>query len=251
MRFNVKSLVPALVCAALLLGCEQVQSALKLGSDPAKCQQALQVTRQALGNEDFTGAQTWREYAWKQCEDRAALEALDKELTQKRADVETRKREAEARTQAKRDLLKVFLSWVRDNRADPSKASAQPNCDPPAANDPKGDKSEERFCSASRTAGTTALGVRYYQAQPAAARFNMKLPEATTCEEIGAPKLVKSWQVAATGGRTAQRFRCEFTSGPLAGLHAVGSAAINADLYVFDPVYLERDPGMRAILEGG
>lgn len=248
MRINVLGLVPALFCALASLGCDQLKGA--LGSDPAKCQQALDVTRQAIGNEDFTGAQTWREYAWKQCEDRTALEALDRELTQKRTEVETRKREAEARTQAKRDLLKVFLSWVRDNRADPSKASAQPTCDPPAPNDPKGDKSEERFCSATRTAGTTPLHARYYQAQPAAARFNVKLPEATTCEELGAPKVVKTWPVAATGGRTTQRFRCEFTSGPLAGMHAVGSEAVNADLWVFDPVYLEKEPALRTILEG-
>jgi hypothetical protein len=178
------------------------------------------------------------------------LEALDREITGKRAEVEARRTEAEAKAQTKRELLKVFLSWVRDNRADPARASVQPTCDAPAAGDPKGDKSEERLCTASRMAGTAPLTVRYYQAQPAAARFSVKLAEPTTCEEIGAPKVVKTWQVAAMGGQTAQRFRCEFSTGPLAGLHAVGSQALNAELYVFDPVYLEREPALRTILGG-
>lgn len=243
MRPIVSKLVPVLlVPAALALGCNRV--------DPEKCQQALTVTRQALTAEDFASAQTWRTYAWKQCDDRPTLEALDKELTTKQAEVENRRRAEEAKTQARRALLSTFLSWVRDNRADPTKASATPSCDPPAPNDPKGEKSEERFCTATRMAGPSTLAVRYYQAQPAAARFSVKLADPTNCSELGASQPVKTWAVPATGGRTAQRFRCAFASGPLAGLHAVGSEAINADLYVFDPAYLEKEPAQRTMLEG-
>jgi hypothetical protein len=236
-------LVPVLLLnAAFLAGCNQL--------DPEKCKQALDVTRQSIAAADFTAAQNWRTYAWKQCDDKAALEALDRELTAKQTEVEARRRETEARAVAKRALLTAFLSWVRDNRADPSRASASPVCDPPAADDPKGDKSENRFCTATRIAGTSQLAVRYYQAQPAAARFSVKLPEATSCSEIGAPTVVKTWAVPATGGRTAQRFRCSFSSGPLAGLHAVGSEAVNAELYLFDPAYLEKEPAQRSMLEG-
>ena len=235
--------VPVLfVNAACVMGCNRV--------DPEKCKQALDVTRQSIAAADFAAAQNWRTYAWKQCDDKAALEALDRELTAKQTEVETRRREAEARTVAKRALLTAFLSWVRDNRADPSKASASPVCDPPAAGDPKGEKSEDRFCTATRTAGTSPLTVRYYQSQPTAARFSVKLPDATSCAEIGAPTVVKTWPVPATGGRTAQRFRCSFSSGPLAGLHAVGSEAINAELYVFDPTYLDKEPAQKTMLEG-
>jgi hypothetical protein len=249
MRFVVDFAHVLVVPAVLTLGCSELGLAFG-GKDQEKCKQAMDVTRQAMNSEDFTAAQNWRGYAWKQCDDRPSLEALDRELTEKRTQVEARRVEAEAKAQARRELLKVFLSWVRDNRANPHGASAQPTCDAPAAGDPKGDKSEERWCTASRTAGTAPLTVRYYQAQPAAARFSVKLAEPTTCEEIGAPKVVKTWQVAATGGRTATRFRCEFTSGPLSGLHAVGSEAVNAELYVFDPVYLEREPALRTILGG-
>jgi len=251
MRISLLRLVPVAVVPLLgLTGCDKLPIPGLSGADPERCKQALEVTRQSILAEDFTSAQTWREYAWKQCSDRASLETLDKELTAKRTEVETRKRELETKNANRRELLKVFLSWVRNNRTDPSRASAQPTCDPPAPGDPKGEKSEDRFCAATRTAGSHSLNVRYYQSQPAAARFTVRLPDATSCEEIGAPTVVKTWQVPATGGRTAQRFRCSFTSGPLAGMHAVGSEAVNAELYVFDPVYLEKDPGMKVTLEG-
>ena len=240
----------ALVPLLALTGCDKLPIPGLSGADQAKCTQALEVTRRSISVEDFASAQTWREYAWKQCDDRASLEALDKELTAKRTEVETRKRELETKNANRRELLKVFLSWVWNNKADPSRASAAPTCEPPAAGDPKGEKSEDRFCSATRTAGTHTLTVRYYQSQPAAARFTVRLPDATTCEELGAPTVVKTWQVPATGGRSAERFRCSFTSGPLAGMHAVGSKAVNAELYVFDPVYLEKAPEQKTLLEG-
>jgi hypothetical protein len=249
-RLRLRLAPAAIVPLLALTGCDKLPIPGLSGADPAKCKQALEVTRRSISTEDFASAQNWREYAWKQCDDRASLEALDKELTAKRTEVETRKREIETKNANRRELLKVFLSWVRSNRADPSRASAAPTCEPPAAGDPKGDKSEDRFCAATRNAGSHAFNVRYYQSQPSAARFTVRLPDATTCEELGAPTVVKTWQVPATGGRSAQRFRCSFTSGPLAGMHAVGSQAVNADLYVFDPTYLDKEPSQKTLLEG-
>lgn len=218
-------------------------------ADPAKCDEALKVTRDAIDHENFAGAQQWREYAWKQCEDRSTLESLDRQLVAKRGEVEVRERAAAERRQAKTQLLKVFLGWVADNRLAPDHASSSPSCDPPAANDPLKDKSKLRLCTATRAAGQHQLLARYWEAEPAIARFNVKLPDVATCEEIGATKLLKTWQVAATGGRTTPRFRCEFPSGALAGMNAVLSQAVNADLYVFNPAYLEKEPALRQVLD--
>ena len=218
-------------------------------ADPAKCDQALKVAREAIDHENFAGAQQWREYAWKQCEDRSTLDGLDRQLVAKRGEVETRERAAADRRQAKAQLLKVFLGWVADNRLAPDHASSSPTCDPPAANDPQKDSSKQRLCTATRAAGQNQLLARYWAAEPAIARFNVKLPDVATCEEIGATKLLKTWQVAATGGRTTPRFRCEFASGALAGMNAVLSQAVNADLYVFNPSYLEKEPALRQVLD--
>jgi hypothetical protein len=218
-------------------------------ADPAKCDEALKVRRDAIDHENFSGAQQWREYAWKQCEDRSTLDALDRQLVAKRGEVETRERAAAERKQQKTQLLKVFLTWVADNRLAPDRASSSPTCDPPAANDPKKEQSKERLCTATRAAGQHQLLARYWAAEPAIARFNVKLPDVATCEEIGATKLLKTWQVAATGGRTTPRFRCEFPSGALAGMNVVLSQAVNADMYVFNPTYLEKEPALRQVLD--
>jgi len=219
------------------------------GKDPQKCDEALSTTRSALARETFDAAQQWREYAWKHCEDRAVLDGLDRELTAKRAEVENRKRAAEQAVLQKRELLRVFLTWTAENRAAPEKASVAPSCDPFPDNDKKAEAEKRRLCTATRTAGSAPLMVRYFEAEPTAARFSIKLPESTSCEEIGAGKPLKTWAVAATGGRTVPRHRCEFGAGPLAGLQAVVSEASNADLYVFAPSYLDKEPSYRSILD--
>ena len=162
---------------------------------------------------------------------------------------EARNRAAEQRKTENRQVLKVFLQWVADNRAAPDKASASPACDPPA--DAAKEKAKERLCMGSRFAGQYQLSTRYWEAEPAIARFSVKLPDVTTCEEIGASTVLKTWQVATTNGATTTRYRCEFPSGPLAGMNAVLSQAVNADLYVFNPSYLEKEPALRVILDGG
>jgi hypothetical protein len=230
------------VAAAAGFGCSQ--------KNAESCDQALQVTRQAVAAENFTAASQWREYAYKQCEDRGTLEGLDREITAAQGQVQARVAAAQERRQKTRDLLKVFLGFVAGHRSSADRASSAPVCDPPAANDPKKDATKERFCVATRAAGAHPLVVRYWAAEPATARFSVKLPDATSCEEIGAPKVLKTWSVAAVGGQTTARSRCEFTAGPLAGMHAVLSQAVNAELYVFNPAYLEREPLLKPILEG-
>ena len=221
-----------------------------INKDAKKCEEALRVTREAVNAENFSAASTWREYAYKQCDEPGSLASLDQEITAAQSRVQLREQAAAERRQQTRDLLKVFLGLVAGTRAAPERASAAPSCDPPAAGDPKGEQSQERFCTGTRSAGTHPLLVRYWAAEPAIARYTAKLPDATTCAELGAANVLKTWSVAATDGRSTERARCEFTSGPLAGLHAVVSQAVNADLYVFNPAYLDREPSMRSILEG-
>lgn len=241
MRANLlkSSLIFVWVTAAMP-GCKQ--------KDAAQCEQAISTVKQALSQENFTGAAQWRDYAYKQCEDPAQLSDLDQSIVRRRGEIEARTRSAEQRKTENRQLLKVFLQWVADNRAAPDRASAAPACDASAPAEKV--KTKERLCSASRTAGQYPLLLSYWEAEPAIARFTVKLPDVTSCEEIGASKVLKTWQVPTTSGVTTPRSRCEFPAGPLAGMNAVLSQAGNAELYVFNPSYLEKDTALRGVLDG-
>lgn len=231
-----------LLAGWLLPGCS--------GKDTEKCDQALQVARQAVAAENFTAAAEWRTYAYKKCEDTGTLDGLDREISTAQAAVQSREAETALRRKNTRELLKVFLGFVAGHRNSADRASSAPSCDPPAANDRKKEESKERFCVATRAAGAHPLVVRYWAAEPAVARFSVKLPGTTSCEELGATNVLKTWSVAAVGGKTTPRSRCEFATGPLAGMHAVLSQAVNADVYVFSPTYLDREPALKPILEG-
>jgi hypothetical protein len=236
-RFNGVTL--ALSCL-LALGCNQ--------KDAEKCTQALNVARQSATAEDFALAKQWREYAYKQCDDQSTLATLDRELTDSEAASIARK-EAEAKKKAeKAALLKVFTDFVAQNRAAPDKASAAPVCDEVPEGTPKA-KEKDRFCTATRQAGSTAIQVRYWEADPQAFRFIIKPEDAVACDELGPATVVKTWDVPALGGANAKRNRCDM-GGALSGLHAVVSEAARAEVSVFSPQYLERDPGMTTILSG-
>jgi len=218
--------------------------------DPEACTQAQQVTRQALAIDDFTSARSWREYAYKQCDDTAVLTALDKEVVDREAAVLAKKTADEKSAAETRQLVQLFIDFVAQNRAAPERASANPVCEPPA--DPAaakpGEESKERFCVATRQAGTHSLEARYYDADHTAVRFTTTPPDAIDCKLISGT-VSKSWDVPAVGGKTVKRSRCDLT-GPLAGLTAVVSGAPKAPLYVISSTYVDRDPGWRTILVG-
>jgi hypothetical protein len=218
--------------------------------DPEKCAQAQATTKQALAIGDFALARQWREHAYKQCDDPGALSALDKEVVDTEAAL-TAKKEAEAQKQKETgDLLKLFLDFVGQNRANPETASAAPVCDPPAPPAP-GQKVNEkdRFCTAARQVGSRyQFQVKYWDGDHNAFRFSTTPGAAVDCQALGAT-VQKKWEVAAEGGKAAKRWRCDL-GGALSGLTAVVSAAVNAEVHVFSPQYLERDPGWRPILEG-
>jgi hypothetical protein len=236
-----------LSCALLALGCQS--------RNAEKCNQGFDVTRQAIKSNDFALAKQWREYAYKMCDaagqDKDGLITLDKELATAETTVKAAAA-AEAERKAKNDaLLKLFVGWAGDNRTSADKASSAPVCDSPsdAAEAAKVEKSKERLCSASRKAGEHVLNVKYWQADPKLARFSVKFPAPVSCADFGGAE-VKSFEVAAKGGASAKRSRCDITSGALSGMSLVVSAANNAEAYVFEPGYLEKDAQMKQIAGG-
>ena len=234
------ALIPFVLC---IQGCQR--------KDPEKCAQAQATTKQALSIGDFGLARQWREHAYKQCDDPGALAALDKEIVDTEAAL-TAKKEAEAQKKKETaDLLKLFLDFVAQTRANPETASAAPVCDPaptPAAGaKPGADK--ERFCTATRQVGSRyQFQVKYWDGDHGAFRYTTTPGAAVDCQMLGAT-VQKTWDVPAEGGKAAKRWRCDL-GGALSGLTAVVSGAVNAEVHVFTPSYLERDPGWRPILEG-
>lgn len=231
-----------LIGVAGLTGCSQ--------KNAEKCADGQKVARQAIEANDFALAKQWREYAYKQCADASALTALDQEIVNREATVTA---EADRVAKSKADtaaLVKLYLDFVGANRAAPERAAAAPACDAPpeGAPPPKPGTEKDRFCTSTRTAGTHAITVRYWEATPAAFKFTTTPDDPVDCAALGGTP-EKTWGVPAVGGKTAQRSRCAL-GGPLAGLTAVVSGAAKADVHVFSPGYLEKDPASRPLLEG-
>lgn len=234
------ALIPFVLC---IQGCQK--------KDPEKCAQAQQTTKQALAIGDFALARQWREHAYKQCDDPGALSALDKEIVDTEAALTAKKEADERKKKETADLLRLFLDFVAQTRANPETASAAPVCEPPAA--PPGSKaaaeSKDRFCTATRQVGSRyQFQVKYWDADHGAFRYTTTPGAAVDCQLLGAT-VAKAWDVPAEGGKAAKRWRCDL-GGALSGLTAVVSGAVNAEVHVFAPSYLERDPGWRPILEG-
>jgi hypothetical protein len=236
---------PALALIPLALCIQSCQK-----KDPEQCAQAQATTKQALAIGDFALARQWREHAYKQCDDPGALSALDKEVVDTEAALAAKK-EAEGRKQKETaDLLRLFLDFVAQTRTDPATASATPVCDPapPPAPGTKVE-SKDRFCTATRQVGSRyQFQVKYWDADRGAFRYSTTPGATVDCQMLGGT-VQKQWDVAAEGGKAAKRSRCDL-GGALSGLTAVVSGAVNAEVHVFTPSYLQRDPGWRPILEG-
>lgn len=239
-----------LVLGAVLvtLGCSE--------KDVGKCQEALDGTRKSLAASDTGLVSQWRTRAYKYCADQASLSALDKEIADKQS-TEAAATLAEAQRKAQNAaLLKLFVGWAGDNRLAPDRVSVSPKCDGDDADAgaPKlaatDAKAKERLCTATRSAGTSTLTVRYWEADKTILSFMTKPQAPATCDDLGPNKLIKAWDVPAANGQSVKRYRCELTSGALSGLHAVVSAASNANVYIFSPSYLEKDAGLKKVAGG-
>src|SRR6187431_750117 len=241
-RFGELLLLAATITA---LGCSE--------KDATKCQEALDGTRKSVAASDLVLTSQWRERSYKYCEDQASLATLDKEIAARQS-AEAAAKAAEAQRLAlNAGLLKTFVTWAGDNRSAPNHASVSPKCDgddpdPAAPKKPRTDPAAaERFCSATRTARTHTLSVRYREAAKTPALFSTTAPGPASCDDLGSHKILKTFDVPATNGQSVKRTRCELSGGALAGMHAVVSAAANAVVYVFSPAYLTKDPAMKKI----
>jgi hypothetical protein len=227
------------------LGCSE--------KDAAKCQDALDGTRKSIAAADHALTGQWRTRAYTYCADQTSLATLDKQIVDQQAS-EAAAKLAETQRKAKNDgLLKAFINWAGDNRVAPEHASAAPKCDgdDPAAGAPKvastDPKAKERFCTATRAAGTTTLTARYWQADETIELFSFTPPGPVSCDDLGPNKVLKTWDVPAKTGQNVKRSRCELTSSSLSGMNAVVSAASNAPVYVFSPTYLAKDAALKKI----
>jgi hypothetical protein len=224
-------------CACLVVALLSTLPACKR-KDPEKCENAQKVTRQAAEVGDFTLARQWREYAYKHCADTSRLGALDQEITDK----ERQKAEQVAATERKQaeieQLLQIFADWTKQNKDAAERAAPGPSCDGP-------EDKKERWCSAQRSvSGKYTLAVRYWEAEPAAAQFSVRAPGEVACDKLGPSTVLKTMHGGA-------RVYCDVTGGALEGLKLLVTRTAEGSLVsAFTPKYLERDAGLRAIVEG-
>jgi hypothetical protein len=211
------------------------------GKDPQKCTKAQDGIRQSLKAEDAALVQRWRDYAYKQCADRASLTALDREVADGLAAADRRRSEAARLKQESQGLLGAFTGWVAAARATPETASASPACEGGEAEQ----KSKERWCVARRMAGTYTLEARYWEKESTAARFSTVMPGPITCEALGPHRVIRTWTIPGT---PVKRTHCELTGGALAGMQALVAEAVNGPVDVFTPRFAELDPAFLARL---
>lgn len=242
MKIQLPVCVAAVGILGLVSACEQ--------KNEENCTKAQTVIRQALAAKTFDGLGQWREYAYKQCADKAALAQLDQEIVTQQAQAAAAKQQAQQAEQQKQQVLNLFHQWVATSRNAPERSVSSPTCE----GDEKSEaaKKKERFCNGSRELIGVPGGaflVRYWEKDPAnTARFAVRLPTPTKCDAIGANRVLKVIPAPATNGTTVNRYYCEFMGGDLNGLQGLASEANNADIYVFAPKYLEHDPAFAAIV---
>jgi hypothetical protein len=243
MRTSVGELL-VLVAALSAFGCSE--------KDATKCQEALDGTRKSVAAADTALTNQWRERAYKYCADQASLVALDREISDKQSAEATAKAAEAQRLALNAGLLKTFVTWAGDNKVAPDHASVSPKCDgdEPDAGAPKlaasDPKATQRFCTATRTAGSNTLTARYWEADKTIELFMTKAPAPASCDDLGPNKVLKSWDVPAANGQSVKRTRCQL-GGSLSGMQAVVSQAANAAVYIFSPSYLEKDAALKKI----
>jgi hypothetical protein len=186
-----------LVLIAGATGCQR--------KNPEKCDEAQKVARQSAEVGDFALVRQWREYAYKHCADRAALEALDREITAKEKAYVTKKAADEAKQKEIDQLVQVFVDWASQHKSNPAGAGGSAPCQGP-------EDSTDRWCVRQRSvSGLYPLTARYWEAEPAAAQFSLRAPGEVTCDKLG-PATVKN--TLSGGART----HCDLTGGLLAGM---------------------------------
>jgi hypothetical protein len=247
----------ALSAALLGAGCEK--------QDTPACKPALDAVVKATSAKDFELARKLRGPAYKECANRTELKQLDVAIKQGEESALVAKQFELQKSKEGAELLKVFMTFVADNRRAPERASAFRRCEKPAALvqavnavvDVTGgaeiatgaEAPAGGFCNASRRVGSRqVIGIRYWNGDPDAFRFSITPEVALTCEALSA-QVTKTWTVKVPRGSAVKRHRCEL-SGPLAGLTAVVTESTSGSVHVLGPNYLERDPEAQSALDG-
>jgi hypothetical protein len=229
------------VALAALLGLSMTAfSCDSLFKSEEKCNEAKDGVRASLKADDRALVQKWREYAYSNCADKDELSKLDQDITQAQADADKAKAEKNKRQTETKQLVDLFAGWAGSNKAAPQNAAANVSCDPGEAQE----KSQERWCARTRQAGPHAFEVRYWEKEPAAARFSTKVPNPITCNDIGPHRVIRSWVVQGA----IKRHHCEITGGAAAGLQALVTEAQDAPLHLFSARFVELDPALQAKL---
>ena len=243
MKIQLPTCIAAVGILSLVGACNQ--------KSEENCTKAQTVIRQALAAKTTDGLTQWREYAYKQCADKAVLSQLDQEIVTAQSQVAADKAQVAQAEQQQQQVLNLFHQFVASGHAAPEHSVSGPSCEGDERSEAAITK--ERFCNGNRplsgVAGA-AFMVRYWEKHPAeAARFAVRLSNPTKCDALGANRVLKVISAPATNGASVNRYYCEFTGGDLNGLQALASEANNADLYVFTPKYLEHDPAFAAVLK--
>lgn len=224
-------LVLIAVATAALGGCDR--------KDPEKCRQALETARSGAAAGQFDGANEWRNYAYKHCEDPSELQKLDQDIVAKKtalAKAEAAKKALDSETF---NLLKLFRDFVGDSRQDPSKATATMKC---GTNEEKG-KEDEVWCTGTRWVNRDRgykIDVRYWKAEPAAAHFRVRALGEVKCDGLGG-KASRKWEAGS------KFWYCALSEPPTNGLWAlVERTEKETRIEVFSKAYLDRDPKLAA-----
>lgn len=131
--------------------------------------------------------------------------------------------------------LSAFLSWVGAHRSDPRKAAPKATCYGP------GDPDEGwclGVCDGFKGGGAMMCTVKYWKANPRAARFDAAMvPAAVDCSDLGE---------TTDRAQKGPDIGCKLTSPPHAGLHAVINrrAGWASAVFLVTSEYLERDRKM-------
>ena len=221
--------LPLLLAVAVLPACKK--------KDPAKCDNAKSVIKQAIGSEEFALARQWRDYAYKHCSDPADLSAVDKGITDGEAEAARRKADAEAKQREAQQLVKLFSQWVGQHRTDPTRAAVNVACSGP-------EDSTERWCIRERSVGGKyAVKVRYWEETPAAHKFFSIAPDEVKCDAFGASAVI------ATKHGGAQVY-CDVTGGTLSGMKLlIQRAKDGTHMNLVSNEYVEKDPGFKQLAE--
>lgn len=202
--------------------------------DAQKCQEALNNVTRAVQAKQFDGAMQWRDYAYKQCADQTALQAMDKSITDKKAEIA----KAEAEEARAKPLMDVFSKFVAQYKSSAERSATSPLC-------PEKDQPDAGWCTGTRgVGGGTPIEIRYQKETPGTFQYTVKGSGSGTCKQLGGQE-GRSWSVTQKLGGVAKRTHCK-----LSGLDSVVSVANGeTTITLASPGFIALDPNLKRQIE--